>query len=378
MNHTFGILALVLGATMLAVQSSFGLVLTFGHGPYDASNNYGDDLEAAEIWWMADGRITIAYKQDGKQTLGSFYLEDFNSSSQAAILKELKLTRADFDKKVKQDRLAAEQRERDAAAARAAESKQKPVQAVITNANPQVIAQKKTKRVSVAAVQINEFTFMNPTNWANNAMPGNWRAMSVTPKSKILKLQDQCAVFGYKPQAVHAYYDGETLLSVEIVFLEQGKSIEEMKMDPSVFEAKLNDMSRELPNVISSYFGTEGQVRYQGHNTVLSTKMLQWCSGPNVLWLEIVPAQLISLHILPATEDESYGFMLAATRNKKSWERRADAKANVTVAANGDHIIANLPIIEQGGRGYCLVGALSMIFSVFWHIIEHRQSLGQS
>jgi hypothetical protein len=362
MRRIFNIFALIVAAVVIAGQSAYSVDLTFAPGVYGAANNYGKDLKSAEVWRLADGKITIAYKQDGRPALGSFCLENFDSASQEAILKALKLTRDDFDKKVTQDRLAADQKEQEAAAARLTQPKQAPPAAVITNVNTShAVAHVTTKQASDPAMPITESTFLNPTNWANNAMPGNWKSMSVAPKSKILKLRDRCSAFGYTPQAVHAYYDGETLQSVEIVFIEQGKSIEEMRMDQSVFEARINDMSKKLPYALGSYFGGEGQVRYQGHNTVLSTKMLEWYSGSNVLRLEMVPGQVISLHILPASENQTYSFMLAAVVNMGCYERAADANANVVSDAKGDVIISNLPMVEQGSRGYCAVGVLAML-----------------
>jgi hypothetical protein len=41
--------------------------------------------------------------------------------------------------------------------------------------------------------------------------------------------------------------------------------------------------------------------------------------------------------------------------------RRRDAKGAVEELPNGDEIITNIPMFNQGGRGYCAIGTLAMV-----------------
>jgi len=88
----------------------------------------------------------------------------------------------------------------------------------------------------------------------------------------------------------------------------------------------------------------------------------EYDADPFLLRLTIEHGHLVQLNILRKS---------AASRNltsqTKSTTRTEEALANVRNLPNGDCMIENIPMTNQGDRGYCAIGTLAMVAN-YYHV----------
>lgn len=87
-------------------------------------------------------------------------------------------------------------------------------------------------------------------------------------------------------------------------------------------------------------------------------------------------SEFIKITLVPKTNSPAndtaaltgQGFMAKATRPSAT-----SLKANITHAANGDVYVDNIPMVDQGAKGYCVAASIERILRYYGHPIdEHR------
>ncbi len=142
---------------------------------------------------------------------------------------------------------------------------------------------------------------------------------------------------------------------VDLVFFNKGDSVDgkkwtqqnqrKMKEQWDSIEASLNNLAGQPKK------GSWGAGR-------VKNRALIWKTENFAFWLEFKPREFIILHITPPN---SKG---ASTTNTAS-VTEFDGKVNVKKDSNGDVYIHNIPMVDQGGKGYCVPATIERVLKYY-------------
>jgi hypothetical protein len=234
----------------------------------------------------------------------------------------------------------------------------------------------------------------SPALWSGGELPGSWKDISSAAGKTSKELTTIGPVFGVRPQQVQAYYDEGKLLKIEVVWLETGnffgfrrskesndtsslspsernklekekrekEKAEEIALAPKrkEFAQLFAQLERTLPATISATTKVQGRRVSLGGQGMLRSRAAEWVvAGVNLRFV--------------AEDDQLIGLTIqsAAAATKKLAEstggtaRRRESKDSVQTLPNGDQVITNIPMFNQGGRGYCAIGTLAMVTQYF-------------
>ena len=207
----------------------------------------------------------------------------------------------------------------------------------------------------------------SPKTWQSSLLPGDWRPVGTNAQGRTLQMSGSAMVFGTAPEQVQAYFDGEKLAELNVTYLEAGNFFGSheardagLKKSQKEFEAKFKSLEAGLIRELSSLYGT-GQRRNVGKSQLLRSRVADFAAGGLVVRLFAEENQLIAISVLPAQEEASKKLLSVPDGQAGLVGRRLDIQANVARLANGDIVIQNLPVVEQGERGYCAIGTLTML-----------------
>lgn len=225
---------------------------------------------------------------------------------------------------------------------------------------------------------------LNPSAWQSNRLPGEWT--SGNPRN--LRINKNDTIFGIKPYEAIAKMEGQRVQHVTLVYFEEGryftsdldessvidtrelssKEKEKIKEDAKKKQKQIKE-SREkerkaLPGVmreieskltryIRAHTGSPGFPKTTGSGA-LKRKVTSFRKNQFKLDLEVVPNSLIHLTITDTSLRPTASSISKAMRQEKNL-------ANVMTSPNGDVIVKNIPTVDQGSRGYCWVGCVTMI-----------------
>ena len=204
----------------------------------------------------------------------------------------------------------------------------------------------------------------DPKNWAVSSLAGDWRQTG--SDAKIRTLAGAAPIFGIPPQTAQASFENGALAQIDITYLEAGNFFASQaardagqKKARKEFEARFKSVEAVLLGKLSALYGA-GQRRNVGKSQLLRSRVTDFTAGSVVVRLYAEEDQLVSISILPA---QAAAQKLAAATAAPAGvaERRTETQANVARLANGDVVVQNVPAVDQGDRGYCAIGTLTMI-----------------
>ena len=196
---------------------------------------------------------------------------------------------------------------------------------------------------------------------------------------------------GHTPTRVQAYFTGETLDRIVVIYLETGEffgpsEVKELKAHAAktykeqqqlakqilvaqkqeegtvkakrkAFNEKFAELKTHLQLNMEQVLGIKGKRANVGMDK-LSSRVVDFPYQDLSLRLDVEEEQLIAVTI---QRKEDAGRKLLDTRTQSLAGRRKDVKQNVNIMENGDVVIVNIPMLTQGQRGYCAVGTLAMV-----------------
>ncbi len=219
---------------------------------------------------------------------------------------------------------------------------------------------------------------LKPESWTAARLPGLWRESSRTEQEIIRQTARKIPVFGEYANVL-AYYRQDKLCEILVTYLEEGnfvgyrgdgpvdpdKERERLRQElverrKKAFRERFAFLADKLPETLTKLTESEGRRTRVGKGD-LRKRVIQFQTEALVLNLDLQQNHLIALRVLPA---EDFDHRMRTAGNKSGGRHRA-VKENVKVSKNGDHKITNIPMIEQGSRGYCAVGTLTMIMRYY-------------
>lgn len=236
--------------------------------------------------------------------------------------------------------------------------------------------------------EISDF-ILSESAWASNSLPGNWGDISTNAGLQSKELRSLGRIFGYEPQQVLAIWENGQLNRMEIVFLEAGnffgfrqssertytqksenalesrkleREIEqlrksedaEIKQRTAEFKKLFEKLEKDLPEKLEAFSKAPGKRTTIGSGNLLKSRVTEFTTPTLAIRFSAEDDQLVSVTVL--RKENATRRMIGSTNN-----RRGAIKDNVTTQSNGDVTIENIPMFNQGSRGYCAIGTLAMI-----------------
>ncbi len=206
--------------------------------------------------------------------------------------------------------------------------------------------------------------------WSSRPLSGNWRWVSQANGEGVKKHRGPLDVFG-ESAWVEARHRDSKLVEIRATYLEAGFFMgaakgqvdpDAPKVDPSKswnerkeeFDARFGELGDSLVPTLSKALGKPKNISIGRGD--LRKRILQFQSGDLLVNLDMQERHLIAVVIQPA---ELFNRLMRVEGETLS--SSAAARENVEKLENGDVRIRNIPMVEQGSRGYCAMGTLSMI-----------------
>ena len=230
--------------------------------------------------------------------------------------------------------------------------------------------------------------FLLLDNWKNGQLPGTWKAVSTQGAKTVKELVSLGLIFGERPVQVQATHENGAVSKLQINYLEAGtffgfRASEEAKYkDADAKGAQARAKARELGElkkkeaaelapkrlefakrfkeletaIPAAIFGVTKAVgkRVSVGRDLLRTRTTEFVTDSLAMRFMAEEGQLIAVTII--SKDGLTRRMLGDTKG-----RSTGIKEQVTTSENGDVVINNVPMVNQGSRGYCAIGTLAMI-----------------
>ncbi len=135
------------------------------------------------------------------------------------------------------------------------------------------------------------------------------------------------------------------------------------EIEKQEFEYRL----QESVKLLNAYMGVEGEEHRQGRKeTGVRTRAWMWQNDNCAVLLEAAStgkgkkyvAEFIRLSMAPTVDALEKG-------GAKNAAKKADLKVNVKRESNGDVWIKNIPMVDQGEKGYCVPATVSRVFAYY-------------
>ncbi len=163
-------------------------------------------------------------------------------------------------------------------------------------------------------------------------------------------------LFDEDVKELRIYYKHDKITRLSIFLMNKGDSAADTKSQAR-FSRKLKREDRSLSNYLNSRLG-KGSEGYYGFGKA-QKKILFWEFDSGMLVMDFTPNEYIVMHIVPQG---------AISKTKKATRKRtitADLSRNVVKGKNGDVYIKNIPMVDQGDKGYCATAMLERLFRYY-------------
>lgn len=198
-------------------------------------------------------------------------------------------------------------------------------------------------------------------------LPREWKALPSLDGDEIRIMTVTGPLFGSKPEAIFANYEGDQLKSISARYLDAShfaykhKDLDE-KTRARELKKRYARLSDQLTKELSKFTRGRGEKTMVGRTKFLRTHFLQYQYGEDdelTLRLSLLEDQSISL-TLQRSEIAGEDYLDQTVAALDTRERREQLLANVNSNEAGDVTIAGIPMFKQGQRPYCSVSTLGM------------------
>lgn len=230
---------------------------------------------------------------------------------------------------------------------------------------------------------------LSDSAWSSNTLPGNWADISVNAGMQSKELRSIGRLFGHQPQQVLTFWDNGQLNRMEIIFLEAGyffgfrksseltytqtsgetldsrkleREIEQLRKSEDVeikekhvqFKKLFETLEKDLPVKLEAFTKAPGKRTTIGSGSLLRSRVTEFTTPTLAIRFSAEDDQLVNVTVL--RKKDATRRMIGSTSS-----RRGTIKDNVKTLPSGDVVIENIPMFNQGSRGYCAIGTLAMI-----------------
>lgn len=160
-------------------------------------------------------------------------------------------------------------------------------------------------------------------------------------------------IAGARAHTAVLYGRGGKIDYISIMFANKGDSVPSGVID-DIDEAfdQINDAIKANQQTIASRLKALGESVNDlgGISRGMKERAQRWNQGKNSFWLATVEDEYITLRIMPLELADNWG----KPEYKSDENVRKAAAANVSETEFGDVMIQNIPMVDQGPKGYCV------------------------
>ena len=162
-------------------------------------------------------------------------------------------------------------------------------------------------------------------------------------------------ILGISPNEIRANYTPAGQLAViDVFFSNKGDNADIKKI-----RKLIRDTARTLEKKLTGIGGTPVRCDY-GHRK-MQNNALKWSCGKTDIVLEYVNKEYVVLHICYPVQNVP----AAMTAKKDVSVKNADVSENVASNLFGDVYIENIPMVEQGNKGYCVPATVERVLRYY-------------
>lgn len=168
---------------------------------------------------------------------------------------------------------------------------------------------------------------------------------------------DKDRILGARPYSSALYGENGRVDGLSIVFANKGDSaaavfdLTQSKMKEAV-EAAI-EADGETISVRLAELG-EGKQQTTATGRGMKERLQRWDWHGHAILLAVQDEEYVAVRIMPSQRADNRG----RPERVSSSELKARAKANVETRPNGDVVITNIPMVDQGPKGYCVPATL--------------------
>ncbi|WP_158279908.1 C39 family peptidase [Coraliomargarita sinensis] len=174
-----------------------------------------------------------------------------------------------------------------------------------------------------------------------------------TQSSYRIYFRRENSIAGARPYTAVLYGREGKVDYLSVMFANKGDSVPPGSVEDmdEAFE-KVNDAIDADLESISARFDTLGESQNEigGISRGMKERAVRWDTGNNSFWLAAVENEYIALRIMPPELADTWG----RPEYQSDETVRQAAAANVKENKFGDVLIQNIPMVNQGPKGYCV------------------------
>jgi hypothetical protein len=176
---------------------------------------------------------------------------------------------------------------------------------------------------------------------------------TTTQSSYRIYFSGESSIAGTRPYTAVLYGKEGKVDYLSIMFANKGDSVKAGQVDDRADAlAAVNDAIEADEAKLRSRFEPLGESQNEigGISRGMKESALRWDYGNNSFWLAAVDDEYLALRIMPPKLADTWG----RPEYRSDAEVRNAAKANVLENEFADVVIKNIPMVNQGPKGYCV------------------------
>ena len=165
-------------------------------------------------------------------------------------------------------------------------------------------------------------------------------------------------IFGCRAEEIRLFAVNGVLTRIDLFFLNKGDSVDKKRSNFATFRRKLRAAHRDLEKLLDESFG--GSQKAVLATAATKHQLPAWTTGRYVLLIDYVPDEYLIMHIVPP---EALG-KKRDSGDAPAVSRRSYAE-RVKRTDFGDVYIADVPMVDQGPKGYCVPATVERLARYF-------------
>lgn len=161
--------------------------------------------------------------------------------------------------------------------------------------------------------------------------------------------------FGQQALEMRASYNAQNQLTrLDIIYANKGDSAKQKKVNRTISRT-----AKELSGTLTKLYGPEKRKNYGMKN--MQTRVSYWDAGNGEILLDFIRSEYVIVHInmAPATPQE------VEKEQSPKHIKGKDFSDNVKTNKFGDAFIPNIPMINQGSKGYCVPATVERVLRYY-------------
>lgn len=201
---------------------------------------------------------------------------------------------------------------------------------------------------------------------ADTAKRLGWPQESETSDSASYRLYPRrpISILGARPFSIALYAENDRVQSLSLVFANKGDVDALIEIEPGLSEARIQrEVQRmyggeykrfirqdasTIESALTEVLGPPATARH-GETSTMRERVLRWDWNDHSFLLAAPREEYVALRVLPTEDADARG--IERVSNTEMRERLA---ARVEERPNGDVILTDMPMVDQGPKGYCV------------------------